>query len=448
MSRYDAIVIGASIGGLAAAALLARNGARVLLLEKLLAPPEPAGGLFALDPLLVTTLKLESHGLAFRHRDLKLVSLDEEDAPLVLASGEPRATARALGRLSRADAEAWSAFQADLFAQARALRRWWCNPHSGGDAASVLTVPGARARLAHESLMGAHAFLARRFETPRLVAALLHDAVRGGFAPSEPGSALALVWRAAQEMAGVQGALALPERGSLIAALRAACGAELRLGAAVTGILSSRGVAGVTLADGEVLEARVVISSLSRARTEALAGLVRPAPLAMVGEAQLVLDLADGFALPPLLEGARAVLALLPEDYADAHEAARAGRLPPLLPLSLVAETPRRLVLTAPLMPVAPPQGWKAFQASFAAAALHSLRRHLPGLSAAMTGVTVIPPRPQARASLAHLLAPALARGATRVERLYLCGEDAEPVPCVSGRAGRFAAHFALRAIS
>jgi hypothetical protein len=28
------------------------------------------------------------------------------------------------------------------------------------------------------------------------------------------------------------------------------------------------------------------------------------------------------------------------------------------------------------------------------------------------------------------------------VPGLFLCGADAEPVPCVSGRAGRFAAHF------
>jgi phytoene dehydrogenase-like protein len=150
--------------------------------------------------------------------------------------------------------------------------------------------------------------------------------------------------------------------------------------------------------------------------------------------------------LPPLLQDAHAVLAMLPEDYADAHEAARAGRVAEPLPLALVVEGPRRLVLTAPVAPVAPPGGWKAFQAPFAAAAIRSLRRQLPGLGAALSGVTVMPPRMRARASLAQLLAPASARATTRVERLYLCGEDAEPVPCVSGRAGRFAAHFAMRA--
>jgi phytoene dehydrogenase-like protein len=447
MSRYDAAIIGASVNGLAAAALLAKSGARVIVLEEHLAPPEPQGPLFALDLLMVKALKLQSHGLAFRHPDLKLLSLDAEDEPLFLTRGEPRATARGLARFSRADAEAWVDFQRGNFAQARGLRRWWFSPHAGGTAVSMLTGLGARKRFAHDSLMGAGAFLARHFETPRLVGALLQDAVAGGLAPSEPGSALTLLWRAAQEMAGASGAVALPERGSLIAALRGACDAELRFGATVTEILTSRGVTGVRLADGETIEARTVLSSLTRARTEALAGVARPVTLRAVGEAQLTITLAEGFLLPPLLEGARVVLALAPEDYADAYEAARAGRLPSPLPLSLVGDGPRRLLLTAPLMPVAPPEGWAALRAPFAAAALQATRRHLPGVTAFLAGVTVTPPRPFMRPSLSHLLAPALTRATTRVERLYLCGEEAEPAPCVSGRAGRFAAHFAARAL-
>ena len=443
--RYDAIVIGASAGGLAAAALLAKGGARVLLLEKRLAPPEPAGPLFALDPALVETLKLANHGLVFRRRALGLLLWDAEEDDLLLPA-EPRAASRALARVSRADADAWSALQSELSTQGRALRRWWFHPHSGGAAEAVLG-QGARRRFAHDSLTGAEAFLARAFESPRLAGALLHDALAGGLAPSEPGSALTLVWRGAQEIAGAHGAVAMPERGSLIAALKSAYGGERRFGALVTEILAAQGVAGVRLEDGEIIEARAVLSSLSRAKTEKLAGLGRPAAARAMGEAKILLTLAEGFVLPPALDQARALLAMTPQDYADAHEAARAGRLPRLLPLSLSAEGPRRLVLSLPLAPVAPPGGWTSFQAPFAAAAIRSLRRHLPGLSEALTGVTVTPPKPFARAGLAQLMAPALARAATGVERLYLCGEEAEPVPCVSGRAGHFAAHFAARAL-
>jgi phytoene dehydrogenase-like protein len=396
--------------------------------------------------MLMETLKLAQHGLAFRRRALGLLLWNDEEEDLLLLS-EPRAAARALAHLSRADAEAWNAFQSDLSAQGRALRRWWFHPHSGGGAEAVLTGQGARRRFTHDSLMGAEAFLGRAFETPRLVGALLHDALAGGLAPAEPGGGLALIWRAAQEMAGAQGAVAMPERGSLIAALKAAYGGERRFGALVTEILAARGVSGVRLEDGETIEARTVLSSLSRAKTEMLAGLGRPVAARTVGEAQILLELADGFALPPALEANRALLSLTPADTTDAYEAARAGRLPPLLPLSLVAQTPRRLALSLPLAPVAPPDGWSSFQAPFAAAALRSLRRHLPGLSEALTGVTVTPPKSLARSGLAQLLAPALARAATGIERLYLCGEEAEPLPCVSGRAGRFAAHFAAKAL-
>lgn len=446
MTRYDAIVIGARVNGLAAAALLAKSGARVLLLEKRAAPPEPQGPLFALDPVMVQTLQLAQHGLVVRRRDLKLAIWDHEEPPLLL-SRDSRATARALARVSRADAAAWGPFQADLMMTARRLRRWWFKPDAAGSAEALFLLPAARRRFAHDSLIGADALLARHFETPRLVAALLQDALLGGLAPSEPGSALALVWRAAQQAMGLDGAVALTARGSLVGALKAACGPQMRFAAPVTEILGTRDVAGVRLGDGEVIEARTVLSTLTRARTEALAGLDRPAAISAVGEAQIRLTLADGMALPPLLEEARAVLALQPEDYVDAHEAARAGRLPSPLLLALVAEDAHTLVMNVPLAPVAPTDGWAALQAPLAAAAVRGLRRHLPGLAGALTGVTVTPPRAQARAGLAQLLAPAPVRAGTRMERLYLCGEDAEPVPCVSGRAGRFAAYFAGRAL-
>jgi phytoene dehydrogenase-like protein len=447
MSRYDAIVIGASIGGLAAAALLAKSGARVLVLEEKPAPPEPEGPLFALDPLLVKTLGLERHGLAFAHRDLGLTSWDDE-APSFTISRDRRATARALARVSPTDAQAWAPFQNALQGQARALRRWWGHPHRSGEAADRMWLPGARARLVRQSLMGAPDFLARHFESPRLIGLLTHEALLGGLAPSEPGSALALAWRAAQQVAGLDGAVATPKPGSLVAALRAASGAELRLGAKVCEVLVWRGAAmGVRLAEGETFDARVVLSSLSRHASESLAGLSRPPRHSAVGEAALTLTLRDGFVLPASLAGGRAVLAGTPQDYADAHEAARAGRLSPALPLMVMAESPHRLRLTTPLAPVSPPGGWGALTAPFAAAAIRHLSRHMPGLAEALTGVRLTPPRTRPRASLAQLLAPAAIRAATGIDRLYLCGEDAEPLPAVSGRAGRLAAYFAGQAL-
>ena len=194
---FDFVVIGATVGGLAAAGMLTKGGARVLVVEKKLAPPEPRGALFALDPALVTDLKLMQQGLAFARSDLTLTGWDEEEPPLTL-SRDRRATARVIARLSDADGGAWGPFQAELFARGRALRRWWSSPHRQGTAAEMLWQPGARARFARECVAGAAGFLARHFESPRLAGILLHDVVSSGLEPSEPGSALALIWRAAQ----------------------------------------------------------------------------------------------------------------------------------------------------------------------------------------------------------------------------------------------------------
>src|SRR5262249_58085253 len=123
-------------------------------------------------------------------------------------------------------------------------------------------------------LTGAEAYLSARFETPALLAALLWDAGAGGFCVNEPGSALALVWRAAQEMEGRQAAAAIARPGTLVAALTGAQAmAQFRRAARVTRILTrAGGGAGGGLADGSEIGADQVSSHLPRAGTRELAG--------------------------------------------------------------------------------------------------------------------------------------------------------------------------------
>ena len=392
MQKYDALVIGASVGGLAAAALLAGAGKRVLLLEQQAAPPEPIGPVYALDPALLSRLRLSARGLRFASRDLPLAS---GALPALVLGRDSHAAVQALAAVNTNDAKAWAPYRRDLHALARQLRRWWWSALEQGTAEGVLERQAARDNFARLSLTGADAFLAAHFQSNALIAALLFDASAGGFHVSEPGSALALVWRAAQEMAGLEGAAAMPVPGTLVWSLiKAAASADFRCCAKVTGIVTKSGAAtGIRLATGEVIEAPLVFSSLSEHATAALTGAPQLSP--QIGEMRLLITLRQKIAFPPV----RLILAERPGIYADAHEAARAGRLPAEVPMEFSAAAPDKIAVT--LRPV-PANLGSDDRAQLAARAVHALSRQLPGAAALVSGVRFAVSNPGARANLAH----------------------------------------------
>ena len=432
--RAAAVVIGASIGGLAAAAYLARGGVHTLLLDARAQPREPAEALAALDARIIAELRLLSRGLVFSAHDLPLAVAGE--TPLLLGRNLHAASA-AMVKFSDADAMAWPLYSRSLLAQARRLRRWWwMTPDER--APDALWGWSARRAFQRLCLTGADAYLGQRFETPALLAALLWDAGAGGFSVSEPGSMLALVWRAAQEMEGRQSAAAVARPGTLIGSLTRALGmAQFRREARVTRILSrAGGVTGVVLADGSEIEADHVISTLSRPRTLSLAGL--PESESPVAEAKILLHLEPDFARPAF-PPARNILADRPEVHADAHEAARAGRVAANLPMEWVMLAPELIAVTA--RPV-PSRLSSDQRARLAAQAVLALSRAMPGLAAALSRIE-IQLRPE-RARLADLLEPPQTRILTPIKGLFLAGEAAEPLPVPSGRAARLAARLVL----
>ena len=435
---YDAIVIGASAGGLAAAALLAQAGRRTLVLEREAAPPEPIGPVYAFDPTLMTALKLPARGLHYVERDLPL-ALPGPDGGHLFLGRDHHQTAQALRPYHPADSQSWPRFRRELHNLARALRRWWWSAMEEGAPDWVLDNNRAKARFARLCVTGADAFLASYFQSETVVAALLFDAGLGGFHISEPGSALALVWRAAQEMGGLEGAAAIFAPGSLAWSLiKAAGGSDFRCCTRVTGLQVRNGaVAGVKLADGEEIAAPLVFSALAEAQTMALAGAASPG--LGLGEARLLFRLAEALAFPQ----ARLVLAERPGLYADAHEAARAGRLPAELPMEFTAAAADRIAVT--MRPVPLPLDREA-RIQLAARAAHALSRQAPGAARRICDVRFAPLSVAPRATLSRLLAPSLTRIRTSLDGLYLCGADAEPLPSLSGRAARIAVGHALRA--
>lgn len=472
--RKDAIVIGGGVGGLAAASYLARAGRRVLLLEE----KEALGGacrassslvgirsgfggstLHALDPRIVTDLGLR--GLKFAVRDMPLVGLCQDGRHLVLGR-DMHAALRMIAPQSQHDAETYRRLHSEIFALARAMRPFWWEATDMPSLSSV----SQHQLLTRLAATSAISFLSG-FESGALKATLAFDAG----SPLEPGSALAFVWRAAQEMCGLQGAVATAQGGLaaladvLVRATQSA-GVEIRTRARVGRLLlDGNSVAGVALDTGEEIFGRSVLSSLSRRATlldlapTASGGLaetqklVRSAPRA--GEASILfhLNAAPEFGGSNTPQTARFVLADRTENYAAAAAAVREGLLSDDLLLEVTMPTaadpflapPGQHVVSVKVsgLPLTPKDGWPALTGKLIEKVLAILERHTTHLRARIVGTDTRMPVEEEAESGARLMAPYATRIETPIDGLFLCGTSAEPRNAISGRAGRLAAGIA-----
>jgi phytoene dehydrogenase-like protein len=457
----EVLVIGAGVNGLVAATYLARAGAAVTVLEagnmaggtcaNRLAVGEhlvPAGphAFSALDPRVLKDFDL-TRNLVFLHRDLPLTLL--RDGETLAFSRDVHETQNGLARQSARDAARYPVFRRSHFAFARAMRSlWWEDGAVAGEA--------THAELRRLQVTPALALIEENFEAEMARAAFAFDALAAN--PAAPGSALVMVWAAAQEMCGLQGATAVPLGGpailvdGLVAAANAA-GVVIRFDAEVTRLdVSGEAIRGAVLASGETVEGRTVLSCLSRKKTlldflppgaAGFAATRKYATAAEVGEAKLVLALKS---CPPVFaRPARYVIAEKLENVALSYAEARAGRIASDVFLEAVvieAGAPPDVLLSIRIrpVPVAPLEGWRSAAAELVPAVVRVLERQAPGLAASITGFGFVPPEPRDALCLADLVELWPKRIMTPVRGLYLCGPAAEPVPCVSGRAGRIAA--------
>lgn len=508
MSRFDAIVIGAGINGLAAATVLARRGKSVCILEQsdriggmatLRAgdAPELASLLYNLSPVALKDMGLDAKAIG-TGPEVPTIALDPGGDHVVVRRG--RATT--LSGDAHPDAQVFRSLHDRLVRYGELLRRLAEAPPPV-DGAPLLSVSGLRQalrlarlglgvrrlgkpemrRFLQVLLSNAYDLILDELPEGPLAGLMAADAVRGAaMGPRSPGTVFGLIYRL-----GHSGRVTLPEGGmssvmdDLSRAAQSA-GCTLRTGAAVTRIcLENDAVTGVETSTGETLEARTVLSSLGPKGLTDLAGIGsfdieaarRVRSLRTRGTvARVAFRLKDDAVpnLPGELMPARIVLAPSADYVERAFTPSKYGEMSddPVIEAVPVkgADGATWLAANVQYAPTDLSGGWtEKARARLVDRALTALAAPLPDLPAAVTGTQVMTPDQIEAATGAtgghwhhadmaldqlFTLRPGnrMARYAMGPRGLFLCGAAAHPGGDVMGLAGRNAALAVLEGLA
>ncbi len=273
--RLDAIVIGANVEGLFAAACLAAAGKHVAIFDA----RASLNGVEAGEPCFVdveaaTSLDLAAHGLRYGAAP-PVVGVSQEKALVLWPDME--ASCASIAGVSSRDADAYPGF-------VRRLHRLSASGFANGKSALVnwhLSSSGRDSQSADAGYFRGAALsrvLEEEFSTPLLRGLLAQAALHGcSLSPTLPGTATLLLRHAIQALTGRErgcrhvagGAEALMS--ALVASLKFFNTADIHLGRGVREIIMERDAAqGVILSDGSTVKAPQVISALGRAGSEDL----------------------------------------------------------------------------------------------------------------------------------------------------------------------------------
>ncbi len=498
-AETDAIVIGAGVNGLTAAAYLAKAGLSILVLEA----RDLMGGMAAngeiepgfslpvcahvisrLDPPVVKDLGLYKRGLSYAARRLETTALDEDGAHLTMPADPVRARA-AVAQIAPQDAEGYGLFLARMGRLAAAFEASSLTGEAGQDLAGALKrLPAEEARaLAFASHGRLTDVLDGEFDHPLIKGALAFDAGLGASQPpSAPGTVLPWLHRLTGECAGMRGMLGLPKGGigavaKALHVVATEAGARVQFGTAVRSILveGDRAV-GVILANGARVRCRHVLSSLDPQSTclgllgprfldvELVRRLKRWRSKGVTGKVNLSLDGLPRFrGLAPERLSGRLVVAPSLDYLESAYRPVKYGEMstypaleviiPSVSDPDLAPDGRHVMSVVVQYVPyLAPNDANEALRRQLAKAVIDRLTFHAPDLPDLVRKVAVLTPRDMEAAFgvrgghwhqgdlAADQMGPNRRVAGLQVDGLTLCGAGTGPGGGVSGQAGREAA--------
>jgi phytoene dehydrogenase-like protein len=520
---YDALILGAGHNGLVTACYLARAGLKVCVVEK----NDWVGGAAVsreltpgftysncsyvsslFRPEIMRDLELPRFGLQILPYEGGAVFMEDGDTLGMFRDHD--ANRREFARHSPRDAEAYDIYARDVLRHCRFIRPMLLRtppdparfrPRDLAEMAWLgkqLTGQSERqiAEMIRFWTMSISDYLDHYFESPVIKAYLAVSAIIGtALGPMSPGSAYVLLHHYMGDVDGNIGAwgFARGGMGSITKALAAsltAAGGEIRVSAGVETILVQGGRAvGVTLANGDEVRARRVISNMDVKRTmlnhvaakelpsDYLSSVRKFKTRGSSGKLNIALDSAPVF--PALPEGSSALKGDLHftdsiERMERAYDDWKAGRfstdpfqdvmIPTMIDPSM---TPPGKHFMSCFVQYAPPKiegrDWTdADRDAFGQTCLDQIERHSPGFKSRVLHVEVRTPREleaevgltdgnifQGELTFDQLLfnrpVPGYAQYRTPIRDLWICGSSTHPGGGVMGAPGRNAAAEILR---